>query len=112
MSDDDRKKYKGCRRFTQVAVYDGTVEVINTTNPSSGSVQVPPGHKTTVVCGLAPFPPSELAAAGAAAAAGGSTTGLFLGSAIVVGGTVGGLAAGGVFSGGGNTHKQSKSTNQ
>jgi ferric-dicitrate binding protein FerR (iron transport regulator) len=113
MSDEDRKKYKDCRRFTQVAVYDGTVEVTNTTNPGGGTVQVPPGHKTTVVCGFAPFPPSELAAAAAAAGAAGgvgSTAGLFLGSAIVVGGTVGGLAAGGVF--GGGHKKTTKSPNQ
>lgn len=112
MSEEDRQKYKDCRRFTQVAVYDGTVEVTNTTNPGGGSVQVPPGHKTTVVCGLAPFPPSELAAAAGAAAAGGSTTGLLVGSAIVVGGTVGGLAAGGAFGGGGNGHKKTKSPNE
>jgi hypothetical protein len=94
-------------------VYDGTVEVTNTTNPGGGSVQVPPGHKTLVVCGLAPFPPSELGAAAAAAAVGGSTTGLLLGGAIVVGGTVGGLAAGGAFNGGsGHTPKTTKSPNQ
>jgi ferric-dicitrate binding protein FerR (iron transport regulator) len=33
MSEEDRKKYKDCRRFTQVSVYEGTVEVQNTTNP-------------------------------------------------------------------------------
>src|SRR5579872_320274 len=118
MSEEDRKKYKDCRRFTQVSVYDGTVEVTNTTNPGGGSVQVPAGHKTMVVCGLAPFPPSEIAAAaagaaGVAGAAGGSTTGLLVGGAIVVGGTAGGLAAGGVFGGGnGNGHKKSKSPNE
>jgi FecR protein len=113
-SEEDRKKYKDCRRFTQVSVYDGTVEVTNTTNPSGGSVQVPPGHKTLVVCGLAPFPPSEIGAAAAAAAiGGGSTTGLFLGGAIVIGGTVGGLAAGGAFNGSsGHTTKTTKSPNQ
>ena len=115
-SEEDRKKYKDCRRFTQVSVYDGTVEVTNTTNPGGGSVQVPAGHKTLVVCGLAPFPPSEIGAAAAAAAAagiGGSTTGLLLGGAIVVGGTVGGLAAGGAFNGGnGHTKKTTKSPNQ
>ena len=113
MSDEDRKKYKECRRFTQISVYDGTVEVTNTTNPGGGSVQVPPGHKTTVVCGFAPFPPSELGAAAATAGAlGSTTTGLFVGSAIVVGGTVGGLAGGGVFSSGGNNHKKTKSPNE
>jgi FecR protein len=111
-SEEDRKKYKDCRRFTQVSVYEGTVEVTNTTNPGGGSVQVPPGHKTLVVCGFAPFPPSELGAAAAAAAVGGSTTGLLLGGAIVVGGTVGGLAAGGEFNGGGGHTKKTKSPNQ
>jgi len=112
MSDKDCKKYEDCRRFRQVSLYDGTVEVTNTTNPAGGSVQVPPGHKTTVVCDFAPFPPSELAEAATAAAVGGSSAGLFLGSAIVVGGTVGGLASGRVFSGSGNNHKTPKSPNQ
>ncbi len=96
MSEEDRKKYKDCRRFTQVSVFEGTVEVINSTNPGGGSVQVPAGHKTWVVCGFAPFPPSEIAAAGAAAGAAGMAVrvGLFVGNAIVVGGVVGGLAAG------------------
>jgi FecR protein len=120
MSDADRKKYKDCRRFTQVSVYEGTVEVTNTTNPGGGSVQVPPGHKTMVVCGYAPFEPSEIAAAAAAAGAGaGATgvgvTGLLLGGAFVVGGgTAGGLAAGGAFGGGGGNPppKTTKSPNQ
>jgi hypothetical protein len=113
MSDEDRKKYKDCRRFTEVSVYDGTVEVTNTTNPGGGSVQVPPGHKTTVVCGFAPFPPSELAAAATAAGVSGSTVGLFVGGAIVAGGTAGGLVAGGVFGGGGGGRKKvTKSPNQ
>jgi FecR protein len=108
MSEEDKKKYKDCRRFTQVSVYQGTVEVINTTNPSGGSVQVPAGHKTMVVCALPPFPPSEMGAAAAGAAAAGaggagaiagSTAGLLVGGAIVVGGTAGGLAAGGAFNG-------------
>jgi hypothetical protein len=110
-SEEDRKKYKDCRRFTQVSVFDGTVEVLNTTNPGGGSVQVPAGHQTWVVCGLAPFPPSEIAAAAAAGAAGGgSNTGLFLGSAIVLGGIFGGLAAAGEFGGGNNNHPRQPST--
>jgi hypothetical protein len=115
-SEEDRKKYKDCRRFTEVAVYDGTVEALNTTNPGGGSVQVTAGHRTWVVCGFAPFPPSEIAAATAAAGAaatGTSVTGLLVGSAIVVGGTAGGLAAGGVFGGGsGSGHKTTKSPNE
>jgi len=114
MSEEDRKKYKDCRRFTQVSVFEGTVEVTNTTNPAGGSVQVPAGHKTLVVCGLAPFPPSDMAAAavgaaGAAGAGAGSTAGMLLGGAIVAGGTVGGLAGGGVFnSGHGHPPKKSQ----
>ncbi|MGH7915741.1 MAG: FecR family protein [Candidatus Binataceae bacterium] len=115
-SEEDRKKYKDCRRFTQVSVFEGTVEVTNTTNPGGGSVQVPAGHKTMVVCALPPFPPSEIAAAAAAAglagATGGSTAGLFIGGAIVAGGTAGGLAAGGVFGGNGHGHRNTKSPNQ
>jgi hypothetical protein len=114
MSEEDRKKYKDCRRFTQVSVYEGTVEVLNTTNPGAGSVQVPAGHKTMVVCGYAPFEPSEIAAAATAGAAatGGGVTGLALGSAVVVGGAAGGLVAGGAFGGGGHQHKTTKSPNQ
>lgn len=118
MNEEDRKKYKDCRRFTQVSVYEGTVEVENTTNPAGGTVQVPAGHKTTVVCGLAPFQPSELSAAAAAgtaaAGAGVGTTGLLLGGAILVGGgAAGGLAAGGAFGGGGGPPpRTTKSPNQ
>ena len=83
-----------------MSVYEGTVEVTNTTSPGGGSVQVPAGHKTTVVCGLAPFPPSEISAAAGSTAAGESIAGLLVGSGIVIGGTVGGLAAGGAFGGG------------
>jgi hypothetical protein len=108
MSEEDRNKYKDCRRFTQVSVFEGTVEVVNTTNPGGGSVQVPAGHKTWVVCGFAPFPPSEIAAAGVAAAPEGSTVGLFVGNVIVIGGVVGGLAAAGAFGGGGSSNTTPK----
>ena len=115
-SEGDRKKYKDCRRFTNVSVYEGTVEVTNPTNPGGGSVRVPAGHKTLVACAFVPEPPSEIAPAAAAAGAAGagavasSTTGLLLGGAIVVGGTAGGLIAGGVFSGGnGNNNNKKKS---
>jgi ferric-dicitrate binding protein FerR (iron transport regulator) len=100
----ERKKYKDCRRFTQVSVYKGTVEVTNTTNPSAGSVEVHAGYKTLVACGYAPESPSELGAVAAASAFGGGTAaGLLVGGAIVTGGTLGGLAGAGVFSGGGNS---------
>jgi ferric-dicitrate binding protein FerR (iron transport regulator) len=120
----ERKEYKDCRRFTQVSVYDGTVEVTNATNPGAGSVQVPAGHKTLVACGFVPEAPTEIGAAGAAAGAAaagaaagagaiaGSTAGLLVGGAIIVGGTVGGLAAGGVIGGGNHTPRTPKSPNQ
>lgn len=115
-SDENRKKYKDCRRFTEVSTFEGTVEVVNSTNPGAGSVQVPAGKKTTVVCGFAPFPPSEIAAGLAAAGAGGygNTVGLFVGNAIVFGGVFGGLAAAGAFGGSNNNnhHKQSSTAGQ
>jgi len=103
-SKEDKEKYKDCRRFTKVAVYDGLVEVVNSTNPGAGSVQVPAGHKTWVVCGFAPFPPSEIAALAAAGLSEGSYAGLFIGNAIVFGGIFGGLAAAGVFGSSNNHH--------
>jgi len=102
MSEEDRKKYKDCRRFTQVSVYEGTVVVANTTNPSGGSVTLPAGYKTVVVCGLAPLSATPLAAAGAttgaAVAAGTAISGTALtvaGGVIVAGAVVGGVAASG-----------------
>jgi ferric-dicitrate binding protein FerR (iron transport regulator) len=125
----ERKEYKDCRRFTQVSVYDGTVEVTNATNPGAGSVQVPAGHKTLVACGFVPEAPTEIGAAGAGAGAAGAagaaaataagagaiagtTTGLLVGGAVVVGGTLGGVAAGGGFGGGSHPNKKPKSPNQ
>jgi ferric-dicitrate binding protein FerR (iron transport regulator) len=105
-----RPEYKDCRRFTQVSVYEGTVEVVNPTNPSAGSVRIPAGYKTMVVCGLAPLTPTSLAAAAATtgttaattAAAVTSTTGLFVGG-VVAAGVAGGVAAGVVAANSGGT---------
>ena len=106
MSEEDRKKYKDCRRFSQVSVYEGTVEVTNSTNPSAGSKIVPAGYKTLVVCGLAPAALSPLAAAAAtttttAATTAAATSALtsttaeaVAGGVAVVGGVAGGVAAG------------------
>jgi hypothetical protein len=106
----ERKEYKDCRRFTQVSVYDGTVEVTNSANPGAGSVQVPAGHQTLVACALAPEPPSEISAAAAAAAADpfvSTSAGLLLGGAILVGGgAIGGTAAAGALNGD-HPHKKS-----
>ncbi len=105
MSEEDRKKYKDCRRFSQVSVYEGTVEVTNSTNPSAGSKIVPAGYKTLVVCGLAPAALSPLAAAAAttttAATTAAATSALtsttaeaVAGGVALAGGVAGGVAAG------------------
>ena len=106
----ERTEYKGCRRFTQVSVYEGVIELINATNPSAGSVKVSAGHKSLVVCGFAPLPPSPMAAAAVATAPTTTTMASVLTSktAIAVGGSVfvGGALSGGVVagtSGGGTT---------
>jgi len=104
-SEEDRKKYKDCRRFSQISVYEGTVEVTNSTNPSAGSKNVPDGYKTLVVCGFAPLAPSPLAAAaattGAAAGISGTTLGVAAGAVAVAGGIAGGVASGTSGGGGG-----------
>jgi ferric-dicitrate binding protein FerR (iron transport regulator) len=75
-------KYPGCLEFTNVNVFDGTVEVSNPTNPSSPPVQVTSGHKVVVPCGAAPL----LAGAGSSS----------VGTALVVGGVIVGAAGAGV----------------
>jgi ferric-dicitrate binding protein FerR (iron transport regulator) len=47
-------KYPGCLEFTNVSVFEGTVRVSSLKNPSSPPVDVTPGKKVTVPCGLAP----------------------------------------------------------
>jgi ferric-dicitrate binding protein FerR (iron transport regulator) len=92
-----RKEHKHCREFTDVAVYDGTVEVSNPTNTTAPPVEVHSGERTTVPCGLAVLPASS----GASAAAGtglGATAGIAAG-VVGVGGLVGGLAGAGVVGG-------------
>ncbi|HTT76278.1 MAG TPA: FecR family protein [Candidatus Binataceae bacterium] len=49
-----------CLRYTDVAVYKGTVEVTNPTNPQRASVMVGKGQETAVPCELAPTSPSPL----------------------------------------------------
>lgn len=92
-----RPGYGNCTEFTDVSVYEGTVEVSNPTNPSAPPVEVHAGQKTTVPCGLAPLPPGEVAAGLGAM----GMAGMALGGAIVVGGVIGGVAAAGGFGGGG-----------
>jgi ferric-dicitrate binding protein FerR (iron transport regulator) len=85
-----RDTYKGCLEFTDVAVFDGTVEVSNSANPTAGSVKLGKGQKTTVPCGLVPDPMSK----GAIAAIG------VLGIGGAAAGAVIGLGASGFFSSG------------
>jgi len=63
------KHYRDCTEFTHVAVYDGTVEVNNPTNPTAPPVEVNSGQKVTVPCGAAPLfgAPGGLGATSAAA---------------------------------------------
>ena len=113
-SEEEKKKFKGWRRFSQISVYEGTVEVTNSTNPSAGSKTVPAGYKTLVVCGFAPLAPSPLAAAAAttttaaattaaATSAVTSTTALAVGGGVAVAGGIAGGVAAGTSSGGGST---------
>jgi ferric-dicitrate binding protein FerR (iron transport regulator) len=83
----ERKGYKDCREFTDVAVYDGDVEVSNPGNPTAGSVKLKKGQKTTVPCALLPLPPSPaaIAAMGVLGAAGAAAVG------VTVAGTTGGF---------------------
>jgi FecR protein len=107
-SEEEKKKYKDCRRFSQISVYEGTVEVTNTTNPGAGSVQVPAGNKTLVVCGFAPLAPSPLGAAAATTAAAttaaattaAATTAVTSSTALAVAGSTGIVGVAGGIAGG------------
>lgn len=91
-----RKGFTLCREFTDIAVFDGTVEVTNPTNKTAGSVAVERGHKTTVPCGLAPL--SALAASGAATTSSATIAGgAMLGGSLAGAAVVGGVGASGGF---------------
>ncbi|HVA80246.1 MAG TPA: FecR family protein [Candidatus Binataceae bacterium] len=92
----DRKEFKGCRQFTDVAVYDGVVQVANAASPTGQSVDLNPGYKSTVPCALLPTAPAAIAAAGSTLGAGAVAAGVV---AAVAGGVIGGVAASGGFSG-------------
>jgi ferric-dicitrate binding protein FerR (iron transport regulator) len=90
-------KYPGCLEFTNVSVFDGTVRVSSLKNPSSPPVDVTPGKKVVVPCGLAP----ALAGLATTGGFGVGTTGVVVGGAVVGAGTGVGLgvaAAEGAFS--------------
>jgi hypothetical protein len=85
----ERQGFARCKEFTDVAVFDGTVEVSNPTNRTAGSVAVERGHKTTVPCGLAPL--SALAASGAATTSSAAT----IAGGALLGGSLAGAAVAG-----------------
>jgi ferric-dicitrate binding protein FerR (iron transport regulator) len=97
-----------CKEFSDITVYNGTVEVSNPTNPTAPSVNVHTGEKTTVPCGLAALPATTAAgASGAAAGAAAGSLGAYglataavVGAGAVEGGVLGGLGAAGVIGGG------------
>jgi hypothetical protein len=98
-SNTSRPAYKNCKEFTDIAVYDGTVAVSSLANPSSPTVEVHSGQKTTVPCGLAVLPATALAAT-----AGGLGTGTIAAATVgalgvIGGGVVGGIAGTGGFGG-------------
>jgi FecR protein len=100
-----RPGFPSCKEFTDVLDYNGVVVVSSLANPSSPTVELHSGQKTTVPCGLALLPASSLAAIGTGTAAGGLSTAAIAGAsmgsfAIITGGVVGGLAAAGGFSSG------------
>jgi FecR protein len=91
-----RSGFKGCREFSDVLVYDGTVTVRSLANPTSPEVQLQSGQKTTVPCGLAPLTASSMAATGAGL---GTAVAASLGVAVITGGVLGGYAGAGGFGG-------------
>ena len=95
-----RPGFKSCKEFTDVMDYDGIVAVSSLANPSSPTVELHSGQKTTVPCGLAVLPAIALAATAGASGAGLSTAAIAAaaaGGVAVAGGVVGGIAAAGGF---------------
>jgi len=102
----NRKQFEGCHRFTDVAVYDGVVDVANVSAPGN-TVQLHPGYKSIVPCALLPTAAAAIAAAGAASGFG--TGAAAAGAAAAVGGgVVGGVAASGGFSSSNNNASPSR----
>jgi hypothetical protein len=91
----ERKKFRGCKQFTDIAVYQDSVDVYNPTAPGNQHVVVHKGQRTTVPCAMAPLQPSAIGAAPFT----GSTiiTGAVAGTAITAAGVLGGLAGAGAF---------------
>ncbi|HXR23842.1 MAG TPA: hypothetical protein VN742_00680, partial [Candidatus Binataceae bacterium] len=87
-----REAHPGCREFTDVTVYEGTVEVTNPRNPTAGSTKVKSGHKTTVPCGLLL---GSTSISTAALSSGAIVSGAALAAGAIAAGVVVGVSAGG-----------------
>lgn len=79
-----RSGYQGCERYTDVSVYQGTVNLAPLSNPNAGE-DVGAGYEATLPCDKAATAPGPLAMTGAtslesAEAGGGGSGGLFTGS--------------------------------
>jgi hypothetical protein len=99
-----RPAYKTCKEFTDVLDYDGTVAVRSLSNPSSPTVVLHSGQKTTVPCALAVLPAAALGALQTTGLGTATVAAASLGAvAVVSGGVVGGYAAAGGFSSGGSS---------
>ena len=96
-----RRGFPSCREFTDVQDFDGVVGVRSVANPSSPTIELHSGQKTTVPCGLAPLAATSLSTgtAGGLGTATIAATSLG-GAALVTGGVVGGYAGAGGFSSG------------
>jgi hypothetical protein len=68
-----RPFYDGCSRYTDVSVYEGTVNLASTNALNAGE-DVGAGYEATVPCQLSPVPAGPLAMTGAASFGGGSST--------------------------------------
>ena len=100
-----RAAFKSCKEFSDVFNYDGIVGVRSLANPTSPTIELHSGQKTTVPCGLAVLPATALSVIGFGGTGGGAGVGTGAiaasslgGVAVVSGGVVGGVAGAGGFS--------------
>ena len=98
-----RPGFNGCKEFSDVLDYDGIVAVSSLANPSSPTIELHSGQKTTVPCGFAVLPGASLAAIGAGTATAGLSAATIAaaslgGVAVISGGVRGGYAGAGGFS--------------
>ncbi len=66
-----RQGFTGCNRFTDVAVYHGTVGMSQPGVPTVPEVLIPEGYETTVPCGMPPLTPGPIGMTGASSLSGG-----------------------------------------